>query len=261
MRLDYGTQISYAPITLSIGTIHKPTLHEIAFLGFDKFDFYKFLTKMTPEFYYKAFCKDEGGEEQWNTLSEKEREEVTIYQVIEKDEKISAMYVEMFNFFFEETVIFTDGLFLLFKKKEDESISNDNIRGIITHETFSVVIDIIQQITCIHEDEFDDDEEPKFKNALAKKLYEKMKKAKAPRRGKSDENLTIPNIISALSSRHPSLNYSNIWNLTVYQLVDTFNRTLSNSLYEIDSTRVSVWGDEKNTFDATLWYKNEYDKK
>jgi hypothetical protein len=31
-------------------------------------------------------------------------------------------------------------------------------------------------------------------------------------------------------------------------------------MFDIDSTRVSVWGDEKKTFNAALWYKNNYDK-
>ena len=43
--------------------------------------------------------------------------------------------------------------------------------------------------------------------------------------------------------------------------MDAFNRLQRNTMYDIDSTRVSVWGDEKKTFDVSLWYKNEYDKK
>ena len=45
----------------------------------------------------------------------------------------------------------------------------------------------------------------------------------------------------------------------MFQLLDAFNRMQMNSMYEIESTRVSVWGDEKKTFDASLWYKNNYD--
>jgi len=33
---------------------------------------------------------------------------------------------------------------------------------------------------------------------------------------------------------------------------------MANAIYEIDSTRVSVWGDEKKTFNASLWYKNHF---
>ena len=81
------------------------------------------------------------------------------------------------------------------------------------------------------------------------------------KQAKNDINLSIPNIISAVASKHPSLNLTSIWDLTIFQLLDSFSRLQANTVYEIDSTRVSVWGDEKKTFDPALWYKNIYDKK
>ena len=105
----------------------------------------------------------------------------------------------------------------------------------------------------------------KFKNDIAKKLYEQMQKAnkekEKQKNKKNDINLSLPNIISSVSSKHPSINLINIWELTIFQLLDCFNRLQNNTMHEIDSTRVSVWGDEKKTFDPSLWYKNYYDKK
>lgn len=103
----------------------------------------------------------------------------------------------------------------------------------------------------------------KFKNSAARKIYEKLLSAqkKEKKRRKADINLSLPNIISAVSNCHPTINPINVWDLTLFQLFDTFNRMRANKIYEIDSTRVSVWGDEKKTFDIALWYKNEYDKK
>lgn len=120
----------------------------------------------------------------------------------------------------------------------------------------------MQQICCIYSED-EDIKNLKFKNALAKKMYEKMLKAKkkAQENKKVDINLSLPNIISSISNKHPSINYINVWDLTVFQLMDAFNRVQTNTMYEIDSTRVSVWGDEKKTFDFTLWYKNNYDNK
>ena len=77
-----------------------------------------------------------------------------------------------------------------------------------------------------------------------------MKKAK-----KSDPNLSLPNIISAVSNTHPTINPLNVWNLTVFQLLDSFTRLQSNKIYDINATSVSVWGDEKKQFDFSLWYK------
>lgn len=143
-----------------------------------------------------------------------------------------------------------------------DKIKREQVRGAIAKDNFSQVMSLLQQICCIYNEEESLDD-MKFKNNLARKLMEKMLKAKKKEQEakKSDLNLTIPNIISSLANKHPSLNYVNIWDLTIFQLLDAFNRTQANSMYDIDSTRVSVWGDEKKTFDVSLWYKNNYDKK
>lgn len=263
MRLDYGTILCPEPITLSIGTLRNPTLREIAKLKFDKFGYYEFLIKMSPETFYTK-VKGDDGKAYWESLTEKEQDEMTLYDVIMKEEPLTKLFLEIFNFFFVEPVILKEGFFILLKEdiEESDAVDTDNIRGVIAKENLPQVLDLIQQICCVYEKE-EDVENMKFKNALARKLYEKMLKAnkKDNEKKKADINLSLPNIISSVSNKHPSLNPINIWDLTVFQLLDAFNRTQINTIYNIDSTRVSVWGDEKKTFDASLWYKNEYDKK
>lgn len=266
MRLDYGTQLSPVPITLSIGTLRKPTLKEISQITFDRFSFYEFFLKLSPEIYYTKLRKENDGEAFWDSLTEEERDKITIYNIIEEDDKIRSTYVEIFNFFFVETVIYQEGFFILLKENtaidNPDKIKREQVRGAIAKDNFSQVMSLLQQICCIYNEEESLDD-MKFKNNLARKLMEKMLKAKKKEQEtkKSDLNLTIPNIISSLANKHPSLNYVNIWDLTIFQLLDAFNRTQANSMYDIDSTRVSVWGDEKKTFDVSLWYKNNYDKK
>lgn len=264
MRLDYGTQLSPVPITLSIGTLRKPTLKEISQITFDRFSFYEFFLKLSPETYYTKLRKENDGEAYWCSLTEEEQDKITIYNIIEEDDKIRSTYVEIFNFFFVETVIYQEGFFILLKDEvaNPEKIKREQVRGAIAKDNFPQVMSLLQQICCIYNEEESLDD-MKFKNNLARKLMEKMLKAKKKEQEtkKSDLNLTIPNIISSLANKHPSLNYVNIWDLTIFQLLDAFNRTQANSMYDIDSTRVSVWGDEKKTFDVSLWYKNNYDKK
>lgn len=260
MKLDYGTQISPTPIELSCGTLRKPTLADIAEITFDKYDYYRFLLKMTPEVFYSNNSKVEL-KEYWDSLTKEEKDNLTLMDVIDSNEDLQSIYQEIFEFFFLEFVTYNDGLFIFFKREFEniEELTEEDFRGVISKETLPQVLNIIQQICCISDPV--DEEEPKFKNDIARKLYEKMQKSKKESKGKIDINLTIPNIISSISSRHPSLNYTNIWNLTVFQLYDTFSRIQTNSMFDIDCTRVSVWGDEKKTFNFALWYKNEYDKK
>lgn len=262
MRFDYGTQLSPNPIKLSIGTLKKPTLNEISTLTFEKFDIYEAFLKMTPERFFSKFKN--GGQEYWDSVSDEVKEKMTMYDIIIDDKTVCNTYIEIFNFFFVEQVIFKDGLFILLKQslEERQEIIADNIRGIIHDKTFSQALEMIQQVCCIYDNE-EDTEEVKFKNSIAKELYEKMLKAqkKEKERKKVDINLTLPNIISSVSNIHPSINPVNVWNLTIFQLLDSFTRLQVNTMFTIDCTRLSVWGDEKKTFDAALWYKNHYEKK
>ena len=96
--------------------------------------------------------------------------------------------------------------------------------------------------------EEDDVENMVFKNERIKQKYLKAQQEEREQNRKSDINMTIPNLISSVNGKHPSLNYTNIYKLTIYQLLDTFSRLQNNTIFDLDSTRVSVWGDEKKTF-------------
>lgn len=264
MRLEYETQISPYPILLSIGTLRKPTLKDIfdttTGMSYEKFSYYELFLKMTPQSFYEDI-KGKEGIEYWNSLTPIEQAKKNIYDILLNDKQLQDIYVELFNFFFVETVIFKEDLFVLLKDYSDEELLPENVSGVIHADTFSSVLNIIQQVCCI--DEKESNEDLKFKNNLAKKLYDKMLDAqkKEQKKKKQDINMTIPNIISSVSVKHQSLNYSNIWDLTIFQLLDNFNRLQVNAMYDIDALRVSVWGDEKKTFNAALWYKNHYNSK
>lgn len=261
MRLDYGTQISPSPIKLSIGTLRKPKLIDVSDLGFDKLSAFELFAKMTPETYFIKI-KEEAGKAYWESLTDEQHDQITMFYLIKTDESLQEIYTDMLNFFFVEPVVFQEDVFIIFKNNTDfnSELSVNDIRGVINEDTFLQVLILIQQICCIYEEEQSIDE-LKFKNKTARKLYEKMLKAQKQEKKKSDSNLTLPNIISAVSNSHPSVNPINIWDMTIYQLIDSFDRLQTNKLYDINQRRVSVWGDEKKTFDPTLWYKNNYDKK
>lgn len=261
MKLDYGTQLSPLPVKLSIGSIRKPTLRDIAELSFEKFTYYEFLARLKPEQYYTEINGEEG-KLYLDSLDEGTRQSLNFFSIFQEDDDLKEAYIELLNYFFVENVIFKEGIIIILKDGiEDIDETNiEKLQGVITKETLPQVLEIIQQICCIYSEE-EKIENIKFKNKIARQMYEKMQKAQREKKKKLDLNLTIPNIISALSNKHPSLNYLNIWDLTVFQLFDAFSRVQVNSIFDIDSNRVSVWGDEKKTFDPSLWFKNEYDKK
>ena len=265
MKLDYGNITSPYPIPLTIGTIRKPTLGEIAdpnVIGFYKFAVYQSLLILTPQEYYQKLGDQES---YYFSLSDEEKSNLTMFRAIEHDENLQELYTSMFNLFFIESVIYNKNMFVILEET-DQTHEKRSIKGLITEQYFWDVLDIIGQICMVHTDDNDFQKEMskmKFKNKKAKKIYEKMHNTakKSGHENRDNINFTIPNIISAVCARHPSINYINVYQLTVCQLWDIFNRLREDVFFDITKTRASVWGDEKNVFNPESWYKNKYDGK
>ena len=76
------------------------------------------------------------------------------------------------------------------------------------------------------------------------------KKKKFKQTKKADPNFELPNMISLLCTFHPSLNYSNIFELTVGQIRDTFSQLLRAKQLNIAEMNYSVWGGK---YDPSKW--------
>lgn len=263
MRLSYGTQIGYSPIRLSMGSIIKPKLKDIDSedMSFEQLYFYEFLAVMTPEEYFTKVRGDEG-KKQWESLNDEYKSELSVFDIIASDQALQQSFLALFNFFFKETVLYSDGYFVTLNPDKSYNMPSDieksDIVGVITKENFSEVLNVICQICCI--DVEVEKEPPKFKNKAAERIFKKIEKAESKKKKTANKNLTLPNIISSVTTKHNSINFTNVWGYTIFQLLDNFYRLQTEDIHQIDCTRVSVWGDEKKTFDPARWYKNEYDK-
>lgn len=269
MTLDYYTLLCPEPISLSIGTIKHPTLREIGKLTFEKFSMYEVYLKLTPKDYYTRLNKQHG-EEFWDTLSDSEKEEISLYDVILFEKDLQKMYTDVLNFFFVERVIFDRDVFILVNTDDYKTpcneleLNNETVTGIIVGDMINDILDLLQQLCCIKSRDPLKQPNPKFKNEKAKRMYERMQKALEEENHKKAEreyyNLLLPNIISSVASKNSGLNIINIWDATLFQLYDQFEKTQNDDTHYMNSVRVAVWGDEKKQFDPTLWYKNNFDK-
>lgn len=266
MKLDYGSLLSPEPIRLSIGSIRIPTLREISRLTFLKFNIFQIFLKMSPEDYYTKLNLNKSVI--WENMTDEEKESLTLYDIVTHDEDACKTYTELFNFFFVEDVIYKDGIFFVLNESNTTDsnieITPENLGGIIHEDTFYTMLDILQQVCCLKNDDILEEKDVKFKNEKARILWERMQEAakenEKKTRGKNNANLSIPNIISSVAAKSTSLNINSIWDITLFQLYDQFNRLQNNDAYSINSMRVAAWGDEKKTFDYALWYKNMFDK-
>lgn len=265
MILDYGSLLSPEPIRLSIGSVRHPTLRDISEITFSKFSIYQFFLKLSPEDYFTKVNRTQI--KYWNSLSDNEQEDILLYDILIEDKNLINTYLEIFNFFFIEKVIFRENLFVLLKSGKDIADSKievlkDNFCGVISKETFNEMLIILQQVCFIKDDESEDESNQKFKNEKARLLWRRMKDAEKKKKETPEYsfNLSLPNIISSVAAKSPNLNIYNIWDITLFQLYDQFNKLQTNDAHYINSMRLAAWGDEKNTFDYTLWYKNMFDK-
>lgn len=172
--------------------------------------------------------------------------------------------IEALNFFLVENVKFNikDERFEVYIYSKD---NKEKIVGYITKEIYNEVIDVILQRVGVNiKDDSIDLSKVKNKRGLKifKKIMEERKKFKKAKQASEKSNeQSLPNIISSIAAYSPNTNYVNVWDLTVYEAQDLFNRLTVIDQYNINSTSTSVWGDEKKQFKIGAWHTCLYEDK
>lgn len=269
MELDYADLLNSYPIPLACGcSIKANTLKEIfdkRILGYDIYNLYISLLNMSIndyysiidkdiELYFRNFTKEEKDtildiRSDFEKLTDNEKENVLPISIIFFDKNYVQNIADALSFFTDKK--FTPNL----EYRAFVSIENDEVEAFIDFNTFNFVKDIILQRNNIRKKQ---EKKLKFKNKLAKEIYYKIHGSE---KEKQDINLIMPNIISAVAAKSQSLNIINIWDLTVFQLYDQFQRLCNNTNFDINSISVGVWGNEENQFDSSIWFKNIFFKK
>lgn len=250
MKLDYFDLISPTPIPIqNVGHLLSPTLNQISEIGIERYNYYLSILLMNPQMLFTM----SGQSKRLESLSEPEKESLNIFDLFVSDKETKELLRKTLDFFIVESVVYYEpgNCFLV---TNDPSNIRENISGIISHENYSQICDMICQLNSIKSKQSEELSDAKGK---ALEIFKKIQKGRAEKQknSKADKNMDLGNIISAVANRHPSLNMTNIWSLTVYQLWDAFSRLTYNSIFDIRSMSVAAWGDKENHFDATAWYK------
>lgn len=251
MKLEYLDLISPYPFYLNrVGNIISPKLKDIHDLGIGEYRLYLNIISMNIESFFE-FIKQE---ETYNNFTEEEKEQLSLFNLLTSDETFLSLLNAILNFFIVEEVIWSkeNDVFLIYKSKEDKEII-----GVISNNNYTDVCNIICQRCYV---DIKIKEEPnKIKSKKALEILKKIQvgREKNKKQTKADPNMELGNIISAVSNKSCTLNPINIWDLTVYQLWDSFERLVDNNIYQIQSMSVATWGDKDKTFDASSWFKKK----
>lgn len=262
VKLDYGTLLSFDPLQMPYGfSIISPTLKEVSKLGFGVYGYYLSILTLDIEAYYRtidntdfnyfnSFSTEEKNiilqiRNDYNNIPEPDRQNIMAIAVYSYDKLIMEKISDALSFF-------TDTCFK-FSRENDAFVSvvDEKIMSKLELKYFDEIVDMILQRNGINKPQ--KVAKPKFKNKTAEKLYYRTLEAENKKKKYSD--LELPNIISSVAARHNSLNIINIWDITIYQLYDQFQRLQNNCIYDINAMSVSAWGDKDNKFDQTMWYK------
>ena len=228
----------------NVGGILSPKLRDVASIGYDAYQFYLELLLMDLEKSLSML----GHKEDFDRLSDEEKTDLDMFDLWTANGQSANLLEKVLNFFIKEEVVYSgqNRCFLI----QD---GNGDV-GTITRDSYPQVRDIICQRVCIRPDQEED--LSKVRNKKALEIAKKLQKGRSQKKKqeKTDKNMDLGNIISAVANRSPSLNILNIWDLTVYQLWDCFSRISNNNIYDIQASAVAAWGNKDNHFDATAWY-------
>lgn len=214
-------------------TIRQPTLMDIRLVGYHKYQAYLSMLLIQKQNILDMMGIDDP----------QLADNLDLYMILGADVSIRNMFIEALSFFIREPVSFDNDSFYI---------------GCIP--ATSRVLDPIKSIICemsyIKQDT--PPEEPKFASKRAREIWLKTQKGKRDlekaKHNKVDENMELPNLISAIAAEHYGYNLTNIWNLTVYQLYDQFARINTRVQIGVYGQRWAAWG--QDDFDTTMWFKN-----
>lgn len=260
IKLDYFDLISRNPIEIeNVGSIRCPLLSDVDEIKYYTYCSYIQALKITPDDYFDNLETKYGIKVPVEQIME-----ITKFDLLVSDTDLLQVVVNALNFFLVEEVYFdSDQMnFVVYTTNENDE---ENIVGYISRENYSDVINIILQRINIEVDDNEVDDLSKVKSKRGRKIFEKIREGrkkmkKAKEQSSGGKHQSMANVISSVVAFCPNMNYVQIWDLTVYELYDLFSRLNIIDQYNISSTSVSVWGDEKKQFKFGVWNDNIHEK-
>lgn len=264
MKLSYFQLLSNDPVDIGIGHIKIPTVKDRRKLGEFAWWTYAVYSSMTIDNFYEAVFPEDY--DKFLSLPYEDRIKVTIFDIM--DIPSIQIFVDIFNFYFEEEVIYDipSKEFHLYKylNVENEETKELELKkilvGKITRKIFQSALDIISQISNINQEKTREDNLSKYNEKEDPVMFafiKKRKKLKKKSNQKQDPKYDIGNIISIVSAYgENNINCLNIDDITIPQLYDQFTRIMMDRSYKIGARNVSVWGDKDKKFDPFAYMIN-----
>lgn len=230
-----------------VGFIIPPTLKDILQLGTNEYG------KNVYDHYINLLSIDVN--QYLSILPDKD----VLLSMLSDEEKANLKIFDLWSISYENIKPIIESLsFFIFGCLKYDEVNNqiiiydkDVYCGSVDRNNFDELRKFILKLNYISDEMI---EKPKFKNKAAEELYYKLQQHEAESNKNTKKDLSLYNVVSSLCSYHNSINISNVWSLTVYQLYDQFFRQNMKNQLDISAMRWSTWGSE--SFDFDLWFKS-----
>jgi len=231
-KISYFDLLSPDPFFVEeVGYLKSPKLKEISKLGYNLYMTYCYLLTADLEEYMKYlqnYPSFKNVVDYYNKLNKKE--DILLYDFIMSNSFSKELFKEMFSFFICGEVYIQKNYFeIKYIKNEEDKI------GKISFDNFDLVRDYLIQLNCIPKQEHK--KELKFNSKKSKELFEKFNKKheKDEKINNKSKDTDLANLISIYCDDSNSINFLNVWDLTIYQFHDQFLR--HNYLKQVELNR------------------------
>ena len=219
--------LSGLPIELNIGNIYPLKLKDIVKLRYSKYNSYISLLLI-----------DKSQLNNNNDNKDIDLNQITNFDIVFSsclmDEQFRISYFNMLEVFFKETIQLGNGFFYFGNliKNELDGIGLESNR-IIYKNNFNEIVNLLKQINSMK-----NKEENEFNpaNDKAKEIADRMKKAREKInkvKAKSGEDLSLSDLISAFAFYNKNTDLNSIFEMTIYQFNNQFQRMQLVNNYEI----------------------------
>lgn len=258
IRLSYIDHISpYGIMLRGVGRIHSPVLDDILKMGYNQYQRVLTLFLYTPEKYFTDAAVEAKIENPWDKLTNEQKNSISMFDVLTSIDEVRPELISGLALFVSGDLEWDEAhqAILIDKQTKNEKTT---VGGFIDKSNYKTVVQIILQLLDINDEDMPE-ETPKFRTERDRLFWERFQKKKKEfaKQKKGDPNFELPNMISLLCTFHHSLNYSNICNLTIGQIRDTFSQLMKAKQLNIAEMNYSVWGGK---YDPSQWIER-IDKK
>lgn len=218
-----------------IGNIKQPKLKNIKLIGNDVYYTYiNMLLISLEEYLYAVKCE--------HMISEFRKNGITKFDIFTDNVDERQLFIYILSFFIEGNVFYQDRKFIIEKIIIDKNGKEEKKYGCVNKNNYQQFLEVICEINYIKLCK----QEENYASEKARKIAEKIQQAKDKRKNLSQkESYSLSDIISSVSVKSSSYNLFNIWDLTIYQLYDQFQRLNILDEFDIETMNYAYYGGER----------------